>query len=103
MPFLNESIDDDDEVLLVLAEKLGGFIPLIGGKEYAYNLLKPLEQLAMVEESTVRDKAIQSISVVVRDLSAQDIVAHFVPLLRRVATIVGSCLCSLFGVDVSLY
>ena len=85
---MNESIDDDDEVLLVLAEKLGTFIPLIGGKEHAFHLLKPLEQLVMVEESTVREKAIISISTVVRELSAEDIVAHFVPLLRRVSTIV---------------
>lgn len=66
LPFLNgkivfltlDSIDDEDEVLLVLAEELGDFIPLIGGPSKAYHLLIPLESLATVEESTVREKAI---------------------------------------------
>lgn len=30
IPFLNETIDDEDEVLLVLAESLGNFIELVG-------------------------------------------------------------------------
>jgi len=31
LPFLNESIDDEDEVLLVMAAQLGQFTPLVGG------------------------------------------------------------------------
>jgi serine/threonine-protein phosphatase 2A regulatory subunit A len=52
----SESIDDEDEVLLVLAEELGNLVPSVGGSEYAYYLLPPLENIAAVEEATVRDK-----------------------------------------------
>ena len=57
IPFLQESIDDEDEVLLALAEELGsGFDEYIGGKDYAHLLLGPLENLSAVEETLVRDK-----------------------------------------------
>jgi serine/threonine-protein phosphatase 2A regulatory subunit A len=57
VPFLQDSLDDEDEVLLALAEELGrGFDEYIGGKEYAHLLLGPLENLASVEETLVRDK-----------------------------------------------
>ena len=57
LPFLLESVDDDDEVLLALAEALGGkFVALVGGPSHAHALLPPLELLASVEESSVRDK-----------------------------------------------
>jgi serine/threonine-protein phosphatase 2A regulatory subunit A len=57
IPFLTESVDDEDEIILALAGQLGSkFIPLVGGPEYAYVLLVPLEMLAGVEETAVRDK-----------------------------------------------
>lgn len=56
IPFLQDQLDDEDEVLLVLAEELGGFADYVGGKEYAYTVLGPLENLAAVEETLVRDK-----------------------------------------------
>lgn len=36
-----------------MAEQVGKLTPHIGGKQYAHELLVPLEQLAAVEESTV--------------------------------------------------
>lgn len=51
-----DSIDDEDEVLLSLAEELGKMVDAVGGNEYAYFLLPPLENIAAVEESSVRDK-----------------------------------------------
>jgi serine/threonine-protein phosphatase 2A regulatory subunit A len=57
VPFLQDSVDDEDEVLLALAEELGrNFEEYIGGGEYAHNLLGPLENLSAVEETLVRDK-----------------------------------------------
>jgi serine/threonine-protein phosphatase 2A regulatory subunit A len=57
IPFLQESVDDEDEVLLALAEELGkSFEEYIGGKDYAHLLLGPLEHLSAVEETLVRDK-----------------------------------------------
>ena len=51
-----ESIDDEDEVLLALAGELGDFVEYVGGAQFAHILLQPLENLAAVEETMVRDK-----------------------------------------------
>jgi serine/threonine-protein phosphatase 2A regulatory subunit A len=57
IPFLQDSVDDEDEVLLALADELGkNFEEYIGGKEHAHALLGPLENLSAVEETLVRDK-----------------------------------------------
>jgi hypothetical protein len=59
--FLQESVDDEDEVLLALSEELGrNFEEYIGGKEHAHLLLGPLENLSAVEETVVRDKVLPS-------------------------------------------
>ena len=50
-----ESADDEDEVLLILAEKLGEMVICVGGDDYVYRLLAPLELLATVEENAVRE------------------------------------------------
>lgn len=49
-------MDDEEEVLLALAESLGDFLQYIGGPVHTVHLLKPLEKLCSVEENTVRDK-----------------------------------------------
>jgi serine/threonine-protein phosphatase 2A regulatory subunit A len=54
-----ESIDDEDEVLLTLAGELGDFVEYIGGAQFAHILLQPLENLAAVEETMVRDKVMK--------------------------------------------
>ena len=53
IPFLTDSMCDEDEVLLALAEQLGKFTPLVGGQSHAFCLLPPLENLATVEETVV--------------------------------------------------
>ena len=49
-------MDDEEEVLLSLAEVLGNFLDYVGGPAHALHLIKPLEKLCQVEETTVRDK-----------------------------------------------
>lgn len=51
-------MDDEEEVLLALAEVLGQFLDYIGGPAHAIHLLKPLEKLCQLEETTVREKVI---------------------------------------------
>jgi serine/threonine-protein phosphatase 2A regulatory subunit A len=51
-----DCMDDEDEVLFALAEELGNLVEYIGGAQHAHALLNPLENLAIVEESVVRDK-----------------------------------------------
>ena len=50
-----ESVDDEDDVLLAIAENTGDLIDCVGGIEFHYALLPTVELLAMVEDSTVRD------------------------------------------------
>lgn len=56
VPFLLDSLDDEDEVLLALAEEIGNLGEFVGGPPYAHLLLGPLENLAAAEETLVRDK-----------------------------------------------
>jgi hypothetical protein len=39
IPFLTDTIYDEDEVLMALAEQLGNFCPLVGGTEHVHCLL----------------------------------------------------------------
>ncbi|CAL9248666.1 unnamed protein product [Arabidopsis halleri] len=80
IPFL-----DDDEVLLAMAEELGVFIPYVGGVEYAHVLLPPLETLSSVEETCVREKAVESLCRVGSQMKESDLVDHFIPLVKRLA------------------
>lgn len=85
IPFLTETIYDEDEVLLALAEQLGNFTTLVGGPEHAYCLLPPLESLATVEETVVRDKAVDSLRAVAQQHSPADLEQHFIPLVQRLS------------------
>jgi serine/threonine-protein phosphatase 2A regulatory subunit A len=82
IPFLSENNDDDDEVLLAMAEELGGFILYVGGVEYAYVLLPPLETLSTVEETCVREKAVDSLCRIGAQMRESDLVEHFTPLAK---------------------
>ena len=48
LPFLTDGIDDEDEVLLALANSLGKMFEQVGGEAHAHNLLPPLELLLTV-------------------------------------------------------
>ncbi|KGL85960.1 Serine/threonine-protein phosphatase 2A 65 kDa regulatory subunit A alpha isoform, partial [Charadrius vociferus] len=74
-----------DEVLLALAEQLGTFTALVGGPEFVHCLLPPLESLATVEETVVRDKAVESLRAVSHEHAPPDLEGHFVPLVKRLA------------------
>jgi hypothetical protein len=82
VPFLNENIDDEDEVLLAEAEQLGFFVPYVGGANHAYILLPLLENLSTVEETVVRDKAVESLSKVGAQLPDNTINDAFAPLVK---------------------
>ena len=57
IPFLQDWVDNEDEVLLALAEELRRSCEeYIGGPEYVHVLLGPLENLSAVEETLLRDK-----------------------------------------------
>ena len=86
LPFLVESVDDDDDVLRAMAEGLGeSMVELVGGPEHAFALLAPLEQLATVEELSVRDRAVQSMSEAISTMPEDHIEENALPLLSRLA------------------
>ena len=82
IPFLSENVDDDDEVLLAEAEQLGGFVPFVGGPSHAFILLPLLENLATVEETVVREKAVESLCKVGAQLPDGTINEGFAPLAK---------------------
>ncbi|KAJ3485559.1 hypothetical protein NLI96_g4863 [Meripilus lineatus] len=84
IPFLQDSVDDEDEVLLALAEELGrDFEDYVGGGPFAHILLGPLENLSAVEETLVRDKAAESITKVAAVLTPAQIEQYYIPLVQR--------------------
>jgi serine/threonine-protein phosphatase 2A regulatory subunit A len=57
LPYIMDLMDDEEEILIVLAQSLNGqFLDHVGGPLFAPHLFKPLERLCEVEESTIRDK-----------------------------------------------
>ena len=53
---LAEQVEDDDEVLMIMAEQLAGLVELMGGHAHAAVLVDILGSLATVEETVVREK-----------------------------------------------
>lgn len=49
-------------------------------------LIPPLESLATVEETVVRDKAVESLRKVAAEHSAQDLEVHVIPTLQRLVS-----------------
>ena len=65
-----------------MAEELGRFVPLVGGPEYAHFLLLPLETLATVDETVVRDRAVESLCAVGAQMPEHAVAEHFVALVK---------------------
>lgn len=87
VPFLSESAaDDDDDVLLAMAEELANLIEHVGGGEHCACLLGPLEVLATVEESLVRERAVLSAAAVAAAMPAAALEKSYVPLVTRLAS-----------------
>jgi hypothetical protein len=82
VPVLAENCDDEDEVLLAMAEQLGDFVPYVGGPAHAAALLPPLQALATVEETVVRDRAAEALCKVCEQLPEAQVVEHFVPVVK---------------------
>ena len=85
VPFLTDSNDDEDECLLAIAEELACLIPKVGGPEHAHVLLAPLENLATVEETVVRDKAVAAACAVGEAMTSEGATTHYVPCVQRLA------------------
>ena len=85
IPFVQDRIDDDDEVLFEMATQLGDLAELVGGADRASVLLQPLEALCNVEETVVRDAAAKSICKIIDLLPDQVAQGTAVPMGIRLA------------------
>jgi serine/threonine-protein phosphatase 2A regulatory subunit A len=81
MPLLMMHLDTDDEILLSVAKQLGGFAPLVSGNVSA--LLQTLESLCGVEETIVREQAVQSIVQIMGSMSKDSVVRDIAPMVER--------------------
>lgn len=86
IPFLNDvAFDDEEEVYAVMAEKLGDFVPLVGGPQNSKLLLQILAILASMEEPIVRDHAVASLNKIASQLPDDDITNSFLGLARNLS------------------
>lgn len=85
LPFVTDGTDDEDEVLLALANSLGKLVPLVGGGDHAHTILPPLELLLTVEENTVRDAATESTLIVAAALPDAIFRDKYASMLKRLA------------------
>jgi serine/threonine-protein phosphatase 2A regulatory subunit A len=79
-------MDDDDEVLLALAESLGDFVDLIGGSAYAHLLLNPLEQLCHCEDSGIREKAVDSFRKIITKMDIKKNESAISGVIKKLVT-----------------
>lgn len=83
LPFLNDvAQDDEEEVFAVMGEKLGMFVPLIGGHQNSEPLIQILAVLAAMEEPIVRDNAVDSLNRISLELTNDELNNIFLELIR---------------------
>eukprot|EP00039_Didymoeca_costata_P019128 m.336357 g.336357 ORF g.336357 m.336357 type:complete len:603 (+) comp17826_c0_seq1:150-1958(+) len=86
LPYLADSVDDEDEIMDVLCEQLAHFIPLVGGAAHAYHLLPIYEGLACGEETVLRKKAADGMCSLASVMSGEHVNIHLMTVIRRLAS-----------------
>jgi serine/threonine-protein phosphatase 2A regulatory subunit A len=85
LPFLATHMDDDDEMLLKMAEELGAMVPSLVSGDKAQPVIDILEQLACVEETVVRNAAVASLTSVVGCMSPK-VTGSLLDMVKRMST-----------------
>jgi serine/threonine-protein phosphatase 2A regulatory subunit A len=70
-------------VLLAMADQLGAFVDAVGGPTFVHTLLAPLQLLAVVEETAVRDRAVASLNAVLAAMPAEHVERYGWPLALK--------------------
>lgn len=87
VPYTNELLEDEnEEVLLALAAKLGELSKYIGDKSYLPCLLPPLNSLCSSEESIVQEKALNSLKDISSAMDQKEVEEHLVPILEGLSS-----------------
>lgn len=82
LPFLLDTVDDEEEVQAQLSVELKSFVPLVGGGAHTASLAPVLEALVSAEDTNVREKATETLTGVI-SLASPDSIEHFTALFRR--------------------
>ena len=64
LPFLTDSLDESDDVLREFAKGLATMTPDVGGIAYVKYIMDPLVMLCGLEDVSVRDEAVESLSMI---------------------------------------
>ncbi|GJQ84052.1 hypothetical protein Trydic_g10513 [Trypoxylus dichotomus] len=83
--FLDIIYFNNDEVLMVLSEQLGKFVPFIGGVEYAFLLLPMLEKLAATDDTCTREKAVESLQHIASLMNGPQLEEHFIRVIQEMS------------------
>lgn len=86
LPFIQENIDFHDEILLNLSEQLKEFIPLVGGYEHSQPVLDLLRKICITDETVVREKSLEALKSIAKDLNKELTETLFLPLLEALAS-----------------
>lgn len=73
-------------MLVALAEELSNLIEMVGGPQFVYLLIEPLELLAAIEETVVREKASETLIKVAENLATEHVEKFFFPVIKRLST-----------------
>ncbi|KAH7819998.1 putative protein phosphatase 2A regulatory subunit A [Monocercomonoides exilis] len=85
LPYLIDCFNDDDEVLVAYGEEIGKLVPQVGGNGWAHTLLQPLEQLAILEDALVREKALVAICSIIPFMSQSVVESTVFDLVKRLS------------------
>jgi len=78
-----------------LSETLGSFLDYAGGPQHAEHVLRPLEKLCAIEESTVREKATESVKKILAMVRIKDFEVSIMGMLSNLMN--GDCYSSKFA------
>jgi len=76
-------LDDEEEVLMALAQVLGDFLDKVGGPAHTMSLLQPLESLCAVEEAAARDQATEGIKKILASIKVKDFEGDVMSMIQR--------------------
>jgi serine/threonine-protein phosphatase 2A regulatory subunit A len=83
LPYLTTLLGENEEVLFSLAHEFGNLSEFLGGSLSL--LIQPLEQLAELEETVVREEAVRSLKIIAEKMSDSEIISTFAPMVLNIA------------------
>ena len=86
LPYLLELMDDENEVLVALAESLRYLLYSIGGKKYAYALFDLIEQLLQIDEQNIRITTLESFKIILKQVNSPHFSKAVLDLIKRLCS-----------------